>query len=195
MTHDWNVCTLLPLFAGQTVSILNASRGICIPGTVMHWLQHRSYLVCTTAGAVYHHTWKHLWDRVLTKPDHEPASARDTSHIYNKEQAHMHAPQEPYMLYAPAAAPPKLVAHQCITPSEQACTPAKPAAAARHSATRVQYNQYWTKGSSSHPTCHPPRFLLTLLVIPQWQHTNPATSDVCENTWFNRCRLRLTTTL
>ena len=63
MTHDWNACTLLPLFAGQTVSILDTSRGIWIPGTVMFWLQQRSYLVCTTAGAVYCQTWAHLQDR------------------------------------------------------------------------------------------------------------------------------------
>ena len=53
MSHDQNVHTILPLFAGQTISILDTSRGIWIPGTVMHQLQHGSYLVCTTAGAVY----------------------------------------------------------------------------------------------------------------------------------------------
>ena len=42
----------------------------------------------------------------------------------------MHAPWKPYMLHAQAATPPKFVAHPCITPSEQPCTPAKPAAAA-----------------------------------------------------------------
>ena len=38
MTHDQNAHTLLPLFAGQIVSILDTSRGIWIPGTVMHKL-------------------------------------------------------------------------------------------------------------------------------------------------------------
>ena len=95
----------------------------------MHWLQHRSYLVHTTAGAVYHPTWKHLWDRVVTKPDPGPASERDTSDVSNKDQIHMHASQKPYMLYAPAATPPILVAYQCNTPSEQPHTPIKPAAA------------------------------------------------------------------
>ena len=67
MTHDQNAHTLLPPLAGQTVSILGTSRGIWIPGTVMHWLWHRSYLVYTTAGAVYHQTQKHPWHRVVTK--------------------------------------------------------------------------------------------------------------------------------
>ena len=54
MTHDQHSHTLLPLFPGQTVSILGTFRGIWIQGTAMHQLQHRSYLVCTTTGAVYH---------------------------------------------------------------------------------------------------------------------------------------------
>ena len=86
--------------------------------------------VHTTAGAVYHQIWKHLWDELITKPDPEPVSVADTSDVSNKHQTHMHAPQKPYTLHAPAATPPKFVAHQCITHSEQPCTPAKPAAAA-----------------------------------------------------------------
>ena len=35
MTHDLNAHTLLPLFAGQTVSMLDTSRGMWIPWTVM----------------------------------------------------------------------------------------------------------------------------------------------------------------
>ena len=40
VNHYQNACTLLPLFTGQTVSILNTSRGISIPATVMCPLQH-----------------------------------------------------------------------------------------------------------------------------------------------------------
>ena len=35
MTHDQNAHILLPLFARQTVSIVDTSRGIWIPGTVV----------------------------------------------------------------------------------------------------------------------------------------------------------------
>ena len=67
---------------------------------------------------------------VVRKPDPEPPSVTDTSDVSNKDQPNMHAPQKPYMLHAPAATPLNLVVHQCITSSEQPCTPAKPAAAA-----------------------------------------------------------------
>ena len=64
------------------------------------------------------------------KPDPEPPSATDTSDVSQKTQTSMHVPQKPYMLHAPDATPPNLEAHQCITPSEQPYTPAKPATAA-----------------------------------------------------------------
>ena len=130
MTYDWNAHIPLLLFSEQTVSILDTSRGIWIPGRVTHPLQHRSNLLCTIAGTVYHWRWKHLQDKVVTKPDPEPSSATDTPDVSNKPQTDIHAPQKPYILHAPAATLPKLVAHQCIIPSVQPCTPAKPAAAA-----------------------------------------------------------------
>ena len=142
MTHDQNVHTVLPLFPGQTVSILDTARGIWIPGTVMCLLQHRSYLVCTTAKAVYCQTQKHLQDRVVMKPDPESASVTDTSDVSNKDQIYVHAQQKPYMLHVPAATPPNLVAHQCITHRKQPHTPARPAAAAN-----TQCNQSAVKSS------------------------------------------------
>ena len=78
----------------------------------------------------------------MTKSDPEPTSVTDIHNVSNKDQTHMHTMQKPYMLHAPAATPPKLVADQCITPSEQPCTPAKPAAAntqCNHSTGRIQY--------------------------------------------------------
>ena len=86
------------------------------------------------------------------KPDPEPPSARDTSDVFNKTQTQMHAPQKPYMLHASAATPPKLVAHQCITPSEQPCTPAKSAAA-----PNTQCNQSAVQCSTEPKVSVPPR--------------------------------------
>ena len=54
----------------------------------------------------------------------------DTYDVSNKNQTHLHAPQKPYMLHAPVATAPNLVANQFITPSEQLHIPTKPAAAA-----------------------------------------------------------------
>ena len=83
---------------------------------------------------MYHQTWKHLQDRVVTKPDPEPTSVTDMPNASNKDQPHMHAPQKPYMVHAPDPTSPKLVVHQYITPSEQPHRPTKPAA------ENTQYN-------------------------------------------------------
>ena len=50
-------------------------------------------------------------------PDLEPPSTADISDVSSKAQNHIHVPQKSYMLHAPAATPPNLAAHQCITPS------------------------------------------------------------------------------
>ena len=104
----------------------------------------------TTAGAVYHQTQKHLWDRVVKKPYPEPTSVIDTPNVSNKDQTHMYAWQKPYMLHAPAATPPNLVAHQCITPSEESHTSAKPPAA------NTQCNQSAVQSSTEPKIPAPP---------------------------------------
>ena len=63
----------------------------------------------------------------------------------------MHSPQKPYILHAPAATPPNLVAHQCITLSEHPYTPAKPFAAAN-----TQYNQSAVQYSTEPKVQAPP---------------------------------------
>ena len=88
----------------------------------------------------------------------------DTSDI--KTQTHMHALQKPYMLHAPAATLPKLVAHQCNTPSEQPHTPDKQAAAANTQCNRSAVNQVLSQMFQHHPVCQLPRFLLDMLIIP-----------------------------
>ena len=134
----------------------------------MHQLQHRSYLVCTTAGAVYCQTQKYLWVRAVTNPDPEPASMTDTSDVSNKDKNYMHAPQKPYILHAKTTTPPSLVAHQCNTPTEQPHNLLNQLQQQTHSATRVQYNPILNQRFQQYLVCQPPRFLLALLVIPQW---------------------------
>ena len=41
----------------------------------------------------------------------KPTSVAGTPNVSNKDQTHMHVWQQPDMLHAPAATPPKLVAH------------------------------------------------------------------------------------
>ena len=123
--------------------------------------------------------WKHLQDRVVTKPDPEPTSVTNTPNVSYKDHNHMHAQQKPYMLHAPAAPPPKLVAQQYITPNEKPQTPAKP--------VNTQCNQSSVQSSTEPKVPAPPcvpaaRFLLALLVIPKWQHANQVTPDMHQNT-------------
>ena len=84
----------------------------------MRKLRHQSYLVKTTAGAVYRCTRKHLRERQVSKPDLEPPSA--DLDVSTKAQPHVHAPLKPVWNHAPAAAPqPKSAATQCTIPSAQ----------------------------------------------------------------------------
>ena len=95
------------------MSILDPSRGIWIPGTLVRKLRHNSYLVKTTAGAVYHCTRKHLWERQVTKPDLEPPKADNP--VMHKAQV-CTPPQ--HKSYAEAAAlRPNPAAVQCAKPS------------------------------------------------------------------------------
>ena len=91
----------------------------------MRKLHHQSYLVKTTAGAVYRHTRKHLCERQVSKPDLEPLSA--DLDVSTKAQPPVHAPLKPVSNHAPAAAPqPRLAATQCTIPSAPPhCTHAK----------------------------------------------------------------------
>ena len=82
----------------------------------MRKLCHQSYLVKTTAGAVYQHTRKHLCKRQVSKSDLEPPSA--DLNVLTKAQPHVHAPLKPVSNHAPAAAPqPRSAATQCTIPS------------------------------------------------------------------------------
>ena len=123
--HDWWARTLLPLFTGQSISILNPGRGIWISGTVIRKFCHNSYLVKTTTGAVYQCTRKHLWDRQVNKPDLEPPSA--DLDISEKALKPVHAPLQKTTNHAPAAAlQPTPAATQCTIPrTPHWCTPAK----------------------------------------------------------------------
>ena len=52
--HDHTVwCKKTPLYAGQTVSVLNNDRTLWLPSTVVHKADHGSYLVRVTGGAEY----------------------------------------------------------------------------------------------------------------------------------------------
>ena len=101
------------------------------------------------------------------KPNPEPASVTDTSDVSNKDQTHMYAPQKPYMSHAPAATPPRLVAHQCITPSDQPCTPVKQAAGAN-----TQCTQSAVQSSTEQKVTAPPSVPATNVPAISVSHTS-----------------------
>ena len=140
----------------------------------MRNLHHQSYLVKTTAGAVYQCTRKHLHERQVSKPDLEPPSAD----LETKGQPHVHAPLNPVSNHAPAAAPqPRSAATQCTIPSAplhhtyakcspgavQASTEARILAPPSTPATKVlasiTSHTSMAPHQSSH-TCHAPEHLI-----------------------------------
>ena len=74
-----------------------------------------------------------------------------------------------YMLHALATTPPKLVAHQCITPSEQLHTPAKPAAA------NTQCNQSAVQSNTEPKVTAPPSVPATKVTVSSASHTSMTT--------------------
>ena len=103
------------------------------------------------------------------KPNPETTSVTDTPNVSTKDQTHMHAWQKPYMLHAPSAILPKLVAHQCIIPSEQSCTPSKSATA------NTQCNQSAVQSTTEPKVPAPPSMPATKVPASSASHTSMAT--------------------
>ena len=139
----------------------------------MRKLHHQSYLVKTTAGAVYQRTRKHLREMQVSKPDLDPPSA--DLDVSTKAQPHVHAPLKPVPNHAPAAAPqPKSAATQCTIQVHNHIAHMLSAALKQCKPALKQRFQH-------HPVCQLPRFLLVLLVTPQWHLADQATPTVPQN--------------
>ena len=138
----------------------------------MRKLCHQSYLVKTTAGAVYQHTRKHLRERQVSKPELEPPSADlDVSTtcpsttetcVESCTSCYTTAPDQ----QLPSA--PSQVHHYIAPMLRAALKQCKASTEAK-----VQFQ--------CHPVCQPPKFLLVLLVTPQWYLANQATPTVPQN--------------
>ena len=60
--HDYTgCCKKAPLYAGQTVSVLNNDRTLWLNATVVCAADHGSYLVRVTGGAEYRWAWDHIY--------------------------------------------------------------------------------------------------------------------------------------
>ena len=184
--HDHQAHTLLPLFARQRVSILDPSRGIWIPGTIWHRLCHRSYLVHTTAGAVYWHTHKHLCERQVNQPNPKPPTA--DMEISCKVKAHVHAPIQPHVHHAPAGVQPEPAANQCTNPSTQhQCTPAKPT---QQLAKTPQHNQSAVQSSTEQKVSAPPSGPAANVPASSSSHSSLATCQSSHTHHATQCLIK-----
>ena len=111
--HDCHCKQKSPLYAGQTVSILNDAKTLWLPATVIHQAKHGSYLVQVIGGGQYRHARDHIHEH------HPDAVKPDRSTIADVAPATPEcSPRMPPVRPAPAV----LVA----APVAQATTPPKP---------------------------------------------------------------------
>ena len=69
--HDRHCRPKSPLYAGQTVSVLNDAKTLWLPATVIRQAKHGSYLVQVIGGGQYRHARDHIHERHpdAVKPD------------------------------------------------------------------------------------------------------------------------------
>ena len=65
--------TLAPLYAGQPVATYDTLWKLWVPATVICILPWNSYLVCTSNGSTYRHTWRHLRECSVKAADTVPS--------------------------------------------------------------------------------------------------------------------------
>ena len=101
--------TLAPLYAGQPVATYNTLQRLWVPATVICILPWSSYLVCTSNGSTYCHTWRHLHECSVKAADTVPSGMTATPQALSSHN---------FLAVQPASPPPA----PCMKP-----TPAVPA--------------------------------------------------------------------
>ena len=100
--------TLAPLYAGQPVATYDTLRKLWVPATVICILPQNSYLVCTSNGSTYHHTWRHLREHSVKAVDTVPSGTSATLQALSSHHFLVSHPASP----TPA---PCHAAHTCCT--------------------------------------------------------------------------------
>ena len=88
--HDCHCKPKSPLYAGQTVSVLNDAKILWLPATVIHQAKHGSYLVQVIGGGQYRCAHDHIRERhpdavkpdVLTSTDVAPATPESSPGLF-----------------------------------------------------------------------------------------------------------------
>ena len=134
--------SLAPMYAGQPVATYDTLRKIWVPATVICILPQSSYLVCTSNGSTYCHTWRHLRECSVkaddTVPSGTPATLQARPHFLAEQPASSPAPCMQPTSAAPATPAPQMKQAPAVptTPAVQKNAPA-PKSVTSH-ATPVQ---------------------------------------------------------
>ena len=88
--HDYHCKPKSPLYAGQTVSVLNDAKSLWLPATVIDQARHRSYLVIVTGGGQYRRARNHIHEHhpdavkpdMLTSTDVAPATPESSPGLF-----------------------------------------------------------------------------------------------------------------
>ena len=128
--HDRRCRPKSPLYAGQTVSVLNDARILWLPAKVIHQAAHGSYLVQVIGGGQYRHTHDHIRechpdavkDDTSTSPDVAPATPEALPVLFAASP-----PAAPAAPVAPATPPqPAAPTATTNTPCKSPAVPSRP---------------------------------------------------------------------
>ena len=129
--HDRRGCRQKPpLFAGQTVSVLNDARTLWLPATIVRAADHGSYIIQVIGGGQYRRARDHIRER-------HPDAARPVSATHNVAPATLMQPAIPAAQPTPTVAP---ATPRRAAPAATPQTPCKapPAARAQTPSTGAQ---------------------------------------------------------
>ena len=134
-----SLLTESPLFAGQSVSVLNDARCLWLPATVIHSADHGSYLIKVIGGGQYQHACDHICE---CHPDAIKPDKHVTTSVAPATPTHLPATQavQPAPCIAPATPQPAAIPHtlqktptvhmpyhaQSVTPRQTSTAPAVP---------------------------------------------------------------------
>ena len=129
--HDYHCRPKSPLYAGQTVSVLNDTKTLWLPGTVIRQARHGSYLVQVIGGGQYQHAHDHICEHhpdavkadMPVSADVAPATPESSPGMFPVRPAPAAPAAAPV---APATPTPQPAVPMASTPMD---TPRKPAVA------------------------------------------------------------------
>ena len=136
--------TLAPLYAGQPVATYDTLQKMWVPATVICILPWNSYLVCTSNGSTYHHTWRHLHECSVKAADTVPSGTTATLQALSSHYFLVAQPASPQPAPCMQSTPTSLATQMKQAPA----VPAMPA---------VQKNAPAPKSVTSHATPVQPR--------------------------------------